>query len=62
MVRWGSGSKPPLDPPRCPPAAEYFYIWKRRRPSRQLSSGRVWSTVVATIRERTRERRRVGEE
>ncbi|KRX28892.1 hypothetical protein T06_9238, partial [Trichinella sp. T6] len=22
-----------VDPPRCPPAAECFYIWKRRRPS-----------------------------
>ncbi|KRY60918.1 hypothetical protein T03_10957 [Trichinella britovi] len=22
-----------VDPPRCPHAAKYFYIWKRRRPS-----------------------------
>ncbi|KRX12828.1 hypothetical protein T07_4269 [Trichinella nelsoni] len=48
-----------VDPPRCPPAAEYFYIWKRRRPWRQLSSGRVWSAIVATIRERMMATRRI---
>ncbi|KRZ67336.1 hypothetical protein T10_10959 [Trichinella papuae] len=32
MIRWGSGSKPTLDPPRCPLAAKAFYILERRRP------------------------------
>ncbi|KRX72667.1 hypothetical protein T06_15585 [Trichinella sp. T6] len=54
-----------VDPPRCPPAAECFYIWKRRRPSRQLSSGRARSVVAVTIRARmmaTRRRDRGSED
>ncbi|KRZ51298.1 hypothetical protein T02_13202 [Trichinella nativa] len=39
-----------VDPPRCPPAAKYFYILERRRPSGQLVSWRAWSASAVTIR------------
>ncbi|KRZ94218.1 hypothetical protein T08_7123 [Trichinella sp. T8] len=37
-----------VDPPRCPPAAKYFYILERRRPS-----GSEWQHEDETAREKT---------
>ncbi|KRX37677.1 hypothetical protein T05_9632, partial [Trichinella murrelli] len=39
-----------VDSSRCPPAAKYFYILERRRPSGQLVSWRAWSASAVTIR------------
>ncbi|XP_003369195.1 conserved hypothetical protein [Trichinella spiralis] len=69
MVRWGSGSKPPQEPQAGGLSAgqwkDRISVDPPRGEDRELSSGRVWSAVVATIRERmmaTRRREHASED